>query len=504
MKERWFNYRPICLVCAFLLLGSVFSFYFSKNLVLVSVLTGIIAFLLLILAIYKKKLKYFGIPLTAFIIGVVAYNLAIITFNKTVEYKPNFVQARIVNVSKTEDNYIKIQADSCLFDNKFTNDNIYVIIYDQSQNFENIEIGRIISFKPTSFTKNDLMYNNTPNSKMFSNNIKYTAVINIESVSFGKIDKTFAEQFRENVKENINLALTKENTELAYSALFGDKTMLTDSTQQAFRLSGVAHLLAVSGLHIGIIVSALMFILKLFKSRDWLNFLIISIFLILYTYLCGFIVSVIRASIMAIILLLSKVLKEEYDIYNSISIAGIIIFLVNPLCIFDVSFLMSFSCVLGIAMLYKPINLALSKIKISKKIISAVAISLATTIALIMISAFYFNNFNAISIFANVILIPLFTVAFIPIFIVGIISTIIPQIAYVLFPINYLLDFITILAEIFGNTAISNFSTIPVNYISIILYFVFIVLIGRLCSAKSQYKVIISLPTLAILFYSLL
>ena len=505
MKERWFNYRPICLTCAFLLLGSVFAFYFASFKILSVILLSLIFTLLLILSIIKKKLKYFCVPLTAFIIGILAFNLAIFNFNKTIEYKPEFVEARISAIGKIYDNkYVKVQADNCVFDNEEVNDNIYVIIYGSKKQLSKLEIGRVISFESKNFKKNDIFYYGTPDSKNFANNIKYTAITQFKNIQFGEIDKTFDESFREQVKENLNLSLTKANAELAYSALFGDKTLLDDEFQDVFRLSGVAHLLAVSGLHVGIIVMVLLFILKPLKHKKWLIFSIITTILMFYMYLCGFAMSVMRAVIMSVILLLSKNLNEEYDIYNSISIAGIVIFLINPLCMFDPSFLMSFACVLGISMLYKPIYTALRKIKIYNAIASSLAVSMSTAISLTVIMAFYFKSLSIISILANVILIPLFTIAFVPIFIIIMLSMILPYFAYMLFPINYLLDFIVFIANLFANTPLSNLTTIGVNYIAIIAYFVLLVLIGKLCSAKRQYKFAISLPTLALLLYCLL
>jgi len=505
MKERWFNYRPICLICAFLLLGSIFAFYISAYKVFLIILASAIFISLLALAIYKKKLKYFGVPLTAFIIGIFSYNLAIINFNKTIEYKPDHIEARISAIGKIYDNkYIKVQADNCIFDNEEVEDNIYVIIYGNEEQLSSLEIGRTISFESKNFKENDIFYYGTQDSKDFANNVKYTVITQFKNIEFGEVNKTFDENFREKIKENLNLSLTIDNAELAYSALFGDKTILDDEFQDAFRLSGVAHLLAVSGLHVGIIVTALSFILKPLKYKKWLRFSIVTTILMFYMYICGFAMSVMRAVIMSIILLLSKNLNEEYDIYNSISIAGIVIFLINPLCMFDPSFLMSFSCVFGIAMLYKPIYTALRKIKIHNIIAPSIAISLSTTISLMIIMAFYFESLSIISILANVILIPLFTIAFVPIFIIIMLSMIIPYAAYVLFPVNYLLNFIVLIANIFANTPLSNVTTIGINYIAIIAYFVLLVLIGKLCSAKIKYKFVISLPTLALLLYCLL
>ena len=130
--------------------------------------------------------------------------------------------------------------------------------------------------------------------------------------------------------------------------------------------------------------------------------------------------------------------------------------------------------------------------------------SLSTTIAIVLIMAYYFKTLNIISILANVILIPIFTLAFIYIFVISILSLFIPCISYLLYPINYILNFINIIAIILGNLKISNFNTIEFNFIAIILYFILLVFVGRFCTAKYQYKLITILPMVALLFYCLL
>ena len=207
---------------------------------------------------------------------------------------------------------------------------------------------------------------------------------------------------------------------------------------------------------------------------------------------------------MSLILLMSKIMHKQYDSFNSISIAGIVIFLINPFCIFDVAFLLSFSCVIGITMLYKPIRKVLHKTHINAKIRDALAISLSTTISIVMVMAFYFRTLNIISIVANVLIIPIFTIAFSFLFVISMLSLICPYLTYILVPINYVFDFINILANIFGNLAISNFNTTQFNYITIIVYFVLLLFAGRFCTAKYQFKIISTIPIVALLFYCLL
>lgn len=504
-KERWFNYRPICLIFAFLLLGSVFAF-FVNIIPIVLIISAVSIFsLLFIIGIRKKKLKYFIVPLIAFIIGVSAYYLTVVNFNKGINYIPSSVEARISLVGKPNDNYLYVEADSCFVNNTKISEKIIIYIYDTSGLYEDIEIGSKIKFTPTQFYHAELIQSSLPRANYINENIKYISSVNITKITFNGVDKTFAEIIKQQIKNNLLLGLTNENAEIAYSSLFGEKDLLGDNQYSAYKLSGVAHLLAVSGLHVGIITAVLLKLLDIFKVKRWWRFGIVGSFLLLYMSVCNFAVSIVRATIMAMILMMSEIFGEEYDTFNSISIAGIVCYIINPLCVFDVSFLMSFGCVLGIAILYKPIlKMLILKLHFPNTFASAVAMSLSTTITLVFIMAFFFNTLNIIAIIANVILIPIFTVAFIPIFIISLLSLIIPQLSYLLFPINYILNFINICATLLGGLAISNFNTLKFNYLAIVVYFILLLIIGRLCTAKYQYKILISLPILALLVCCLL
>lgn len=504
MKERWFNYRPLCLIFAFLLLGSIFAFYITEQIALIISLTVIFLICFIIFAIVKRKLQYVLVPALAFVFGIGLYHIAVARFNNTVNTAPEIIQARIYSIYNETDGMISVQADSCKFNNKKINDNIVIYIYDNDSIFQNMAVGSVIKFKPYKFYKSDLFYNKIPNAKKYNDDLKYTASALIKDIEFIKTDKTLAEKFKDKTKNNLEKGLTNENVEIAYSALFGDKELLPSKQYNVYKMSGVAHLLAVSGLHVGIVVCILNFILDKVKVKRWYKFAIIVSLLLLYSCLCNFTVSVLRASIMVSILLLSKILYQQYDSINSISIAGIIIFFINPFCVFDVSFLLSFACVIGITMLYKPIRKTLIKTKLPIAIIDSVSISLATTISIVMIMAFYFKTLNIISIIANVILIPIFTIAFVSLFIIQIISLLLPVASYLLYPINYIFDFINVVASILGNLSISNFNTLEFNFIAIVIYFVLLLFLGRFCTANYKYKIIITLPIVALLFICLL
>ena len=504
MKERWFNYRPLCLIFGFLLLGSVFAFYAPKYTIISLIVMFMVIAALIVLAVVKKKPQYALVPIIAFVIGLSSFYIATSSFNNMIDEKPTTIQARIYNVQGEDNGMIRVEADSCVFDGKNVRDNIIIYIYDNDGIFENIGVGSIIKFKPYKFYKSDLIYKNTPSSSLYANDLKYTASVTIENIEYIKSDRTFAEMIKDRIKDNISLGLNNENTEIAYSALFGDKDLLSDKQYSSYKLSGVAHLLAVSGLHVGIISKILRKSLKFDKKKRWWKFFVIAIFLLFYMYICDYSVSIIRASIMTMILLISIILGKEYDPFNSISVAGIILFIINPLVVFDVAFLLSFSCIIAITMLHAPIHKFLQKIKVPEKLSNAMAMSLSTSLGIIIIMAYYFKTLNIISLIANIILIPIFACAFSIVFVVAFVSLLLPYLTYILYPLNYIFSSINIIATVLGNLSISNFNTLEFNFIAIIIYFVLLLFAGRFCTAKYQYKLISTLPIVALLFYCLL
>lgn len=515
-KERWFNYRPLCLIFSMLILGSVFAFYcfygrpkFGNKAVIISVIAlAVLIGTFIFFSIRNKSVKLFLIPFISLIMGASLFCVGVASFNANAKPQPNMISARIYSVEDKLTSF-RVYADDVYFDGIKTNCKICVYVQDSSKLFDGLKIGNQINFKPTSFAEVDLFKYETPNSTFFSKDIKYNVGTNMNLITFGEYKLTFAEKVRAKVKQTLQKGLTNENAELAYSALFGDKTLLSSVQKSAFKASGVAHLLAVSGLHVGIIVGILNGIFSLinliFKRKvidGWAKVGIISAILLFYIYICDFSSSIVRASIMSIVLLCAPLFKRQYDTLSSISFAGIVCFLVNPMLAFDVSALMSFTCVLGICLLNPTISKFLSKTKMPKVLTESFSISMSTLVMLLFTVAYYFNNINLISLLANVILIPLFTIGFVCAFVIGFIGAIFnfTNFGYLLVPVNYCFDFIKLLVEVLGKLPFANFATTSISYITIPIFFVLILIMSRITTARPEHKMAVFLPVVAILF----
>jgi len=231
--------------------------------------------------------------------------------------------------------------------------------------------------------------------------------------------KLKADSILENYFSNNSLAIIK-------GIIFGDTGLITKDLRYNFNVTGTAHILAVSGLHIGFIVSIFLLILYLLPIRKKWIYIIVLIPLFIYWGIVGEKISVSRAIIMYICLfVLSKHLNRSGDTLNNLFISGIIIYIIDPKSIFNISFQMSFAAVAGIILLYpilyNLILFAVSKIKIFsqlmilhniknkivKYIIGLIIVSFVAEISLHPIIAYHFHQIPLTGIIANLIVIPL-------------------------------------------------------------------------------------------------
>ena len=319
-----------------LVVGILSANYFRSKLYLAVCILALTVLILLFYCIKFKKSIFLLVGLIAIAVGIGDFY---IEKNKTEKYNINFsgnvVCGTIESAKKSYSGRTLVITDVTVNDEEVdTNCEVRLIANEVLDDFN---AGDKVTFIAEVAEFIDLYGEEVPSASYIKKNIKYK-LTTYDVIKYGK-DKSLKVILQEKIKENLALGLDNDKTNLMYSALFGDKTELNPMIKDSFSDSGVAHLLAVSGLHVGIIVGVLMGILKLFKCNKYAKFIIILLFLIFYCYLCGWSASIVRATIMTIILLGAPLLLSEYDTLSSISLAGIIILLITPSALFDISFL---------------------------------------------------------------------------------------------------------------------------------------------------------------------
>ncbi len=164
----------------------------------------------------------------------------------------------------------------------------------------------------------------------------------------------------------IDRILEKEEASLLKGILLGDISNIEEEVYEKFQTSNMAHILAVSGMHISYIIIGTNLIFKKLIGKRKAKYVIILI-LIIYAFVSGFSTSIIRASIMGILITLSGIVHRKNDIWTSMSISLLIILIYNPFLITNIGLQLSYFGVIGIILLNKNILGILNKIK-SKRI----------------------------------------------------------------------------------------------------------------------------------------
>ena len=306
-------------------------------------------------------------------------------------------------------------------------------------------------------------------------------------------------KLRNIILDRIKNNIENTNSQILNAVLVGDKTSLEKEIKDSFRISNLSHMLAISGAHFGFIIIFCTFLVKRLKFKRLGQ--IITIFLIVFFMtLTGMTPSVVRAGIMAIISILSSILKRKTDIYTSLAIALFIQIINNPYVIFDVGLQLSFGGVLGIALFTKPIEEKLNRIK-ELKINSALAVTIGANIIIMPIMMYQFSTISLSFVISNLLAGSLLGA----IMILGFVSVIL-NIKPLYFVLNLLVSVFSKIASICSKLPLSLIyiktpSLIQVFLIYFIIFLFYLILIERLNLFRIKQIIISFLIIIFILNY---
>ena len=177
----------------------------------------------------------------------------------------------------------------------------------------------------------------------------------IKKKNRGRIS-SLIERIKKSCEYQLSKYIKKKYLGVSTAILLGDKSNLNTETKRSFGNTGAMHLLAVSGLHVGIIYTLFVFIFSFFSRfiSKKKSLFIILLLLWFYALITGFSPSVSRAVFMFTVLGIAKSTSNSYSPTNSLFFSGFILLLINPLYIYDIGFQLSYLAMLGIFIFYKP------------------------------------------------------------------------------------------------------------------------------------------------------
>ncbi len=422
--------------------------------------------------LYRRRIKLlliaisFLLLISSFIIGCVReqsflYDKAY--FDKFEAGDEFTFQGRLTKIEKKTNSYY-LYYDNIITSDLRCNSNELIIVKSKSDDYP-IDSVAVINGKYTQMNK--ARNEGNFDEMLYLNSLCVIAVVELENVKVCEEHFSISNalyHFKQEIEKVYAMYLVGEESGIASAITLGDKSSLDVEVKDIFQLSGLAHILAISGLHISLIG---MWLYRFLKGRG-LSFLVSSIVsgivVLLYGELCGFGVSTIRAIGMFIIMLLGNVFGEAYDMLSAIGMMILVVLFTFPNSVNSLGFIFSFAAVAGIAVVsvnitssydrycrYRYENVYHSsknraykpsiKEKICKALLSSICIQLIT---LPLVVHFYFE-IPVYVVILNTILLPFLGVLISCTLLPGIIGTLgigVGALFYISHSIIYLYEFV--------------------------------------------------------------
>ena len=299
----------------------------------------------------------------------------------------------------------------------------------------------------------------------------------------------------------------EENAAIAGGLFVGHRADLSQELKNAFAETGTTHILAVSGMHLAIIFSALCLVFSPFARFPHLN-KVIRLFILLllwfFAFVTGLSPSIVRACVMTSFLIIGMVLNRKSFTMNAVAASALFMLIYNPMYLFDVGFQLSYGAVISI-ILINPylVRLKSFQSKISGYFWELSCVSTAAQVGTSPVSMFYFGQFPTIFLLTNMFAIPISGVLLILIPVCVLMHTVydFPEAVYL--PVNMLLDLFVSGIEMMNNIPFSTIKGIRFDiWLLINSYLCIYLIFKRIDDKQPQYLyAIILLVVLQVFLY---
>ena len=328
------------------------------------------------------------------------------------------------------------------------------------------------------------------NYKQYLKGKKIYTLMTVDDYNLKSIDNSdipFRYRLKEKSIETIDglfkSYLNEENNSLITSIILGESDYLDEENVKLYRDMGLSHILAVSGLHIGIISSFLMFVISRLGIKRKSNTLITLIFIWSYGYIIGYPDSILRASLLFSFLYLSKIIHKPFDSLNILSLAALILLVINPNSLFSVGFQLSFIASASIVVFTERIAHLLYPLE--GKFIDTVSSLLAVNIGVSPLQAYYFNRINLMGFLSNILIVPILSFSLIVAFIMIGLEFVLPSLNSIFGTVlNSSLNLQFLILRFIGRSPINLIRIFSPDIITIIYIFIFTFIILDIIDLK--------------------
>ncbi len=458
--------------------------------------------------IAKKKIRVINIALI-FLISVcfILYTYSTISYNYNLKKYDNkkadiYLQITSQPVEKTKYTQVYASVYGLEYNGNYEQVNQKVIVYIYGEYNYDIKPGQKYVMKGKVVTpygakaKGEFDYNLYLKSKRVYSLIQVSAY-NIQYAGSGNLflftNKIY--DIKDSIASHMQAYIPASELDAVKGILWGDK-LEDESLYDNLTIIGANHILSVSGLHVGYIYLLLMFLLKKTKVNIKIQTLIILMVLFVYAAMCAFSVSIIRACLMFSVIQCCKIYKKLYDPLSALSFAAIIILAINPITLFTASFQLSFGGVGGIIFFARVINSKTGEIKlrILRNPIQIITLTICVQFATLPIILYHFSKVSLISVFANVVIIPLCGIIVISSF-VGMALCFLPFMGLFFNLLTYEIKTLVYFADLFSKVNYANISMDKMFISEIVVFYILLFLLFGYIDVKNKKAIYLTSAT---------
>ncbi len=409
--------RPATALISGIMAGSLFNF--NLNFLILALLVAVVLLLIASLFYSFRITLFFGAGI--YILFAVAGIWRFQAYNRRPElFTEGKYSATVLEILQEKPkSYQSVLKISAFFrnDSVFKTNEKVMVYFAKSEKASRLKPGEQIVFDKTpqpvenSIDLNGFDYAGYLERKRIYRQVYLPDSRWIESGMFTHNFLILAERTRLQMLEIFrNQDLGEKELNVLSALTLGYKRGLDPETKRVFSAAGAMHVLAVSGLHVGIVFMILSFFLSFLEKRKrgeiaYLLVMITSLWC--FAFLTGLSPSVSRAAAMFTIVVIASVFKKSSNIYQSLVASAFVLLLLNPNNLFEVGFQLSYAAVFGIVFLQPRLNKIFTfRFRVSRYFWALLTTSVAAQIATFPLSAFYFNQFPTFFWVSNLVVIP--------------------------------------------------------------------------------------------------
>lgn len=461
--EKLFNFRPMFFLAVSLCLGIFFAFsykLYDASLWWLCILPLIIGASFCFCGTKRSILKamaWWGALCLFFAFGFLGFSAQVRHFEKTRAYNGEYAVVGKVVEKKKSNYYTYLLLDDVFMDGKGVNGKLNA--YLPLSFYENVDIGNAVVAFGEVGTNTEIIGEYGFRAYEIGEDIKYSCYAGDCTVA-----DTQTELFlwlRNRIQTRIDGGMDEGGAAVMTAVLMGNTSQMDRELLDNMRYGGIAHIFAVSGLHVGALYAFCLLLFrktKLGKMPKVGKVVLLAFILLVYGGICGFSPSIIRAVVLCLVSYVAKQFLSSVDVLETLGFSAIVILFLSPVDLFDVGFQLSFSACLGIVLLQKRVGQVCVEIgKIYRKAFPkklteeqksmvengdtlpktlfervaggsgyAFSVSLAAQIATAPIQLAHFGYISGWGLLLNVLFVPIITAAFAFLLVFAVIACLLP------------------------------------------------------------------------------